>query len=212
VSYSFRCSQAVTASQHVMRPTSSSPDVTRLLRAWTNGDQTALKELAPFVFAELKRLARRQMARERPDHTLESGALVNEAYLRLVDWTNAQWQNRAHFFAMCARIMRQILVDHARSRNYGKRNTGCKITLEDATAVCDLKSQDVLALDDALKRLAELNPRKSDVVEMRFFGGLSVEEIAAVLKVSRPTVIRDWNFARAWLRAELSEENVREAE
>jgi RNA polymerase sigma factor (TIGR02999 family) len=186
-----------------MKPVSAS-DVTQLLQAWNNGDNAALEKLAPIVFAELKRLARHQMANERPDHTLESGALVNEAYLRLIHWPNAQWQNRAHFFAMCARMMRQILVDHARARQYRKRDAGYKFSLEDAVIVSNSKNAELVELDDALKRLAGIDPRKSDVVELRFFGGLSVEETAEVLKVSRLTVIRDWNFARVWLRLELS--------
>jgi RNA polymerase sigma factor (TIGR02999 family) len=182
----------------------SNSEVTQLLQAWNNGDNAALEKLAPIVFAELKRLARHQMANERPDHTLESGALVNEAYLRLIHWPNAQWTNRAHFFAMCARMMRQILVDHARARQYQKRDGGHKLSLEDAVLVSNSKSAELVALDDALKRLAEIDPRKSHMVELRFFGGLSVEETAEVLKVSRLTVIRDWNFARVWLRSELS--------
>jgi len=182
----------------------SSPEVTQLLQDWTSGDKAALEKLAPMVFAELKRLARRHMAHERPDHTLESGALVNEAYLRMVHWPNARWQNRAHFFGMCARMMRQILVDHARARNYQKRDAGHKVCFDDVVIISDSKSAELVALDDALKRLAGIHARKSDVVEMRFFGGLSLEEIAEVLKVSRLTVIRDWNFARAWLRSELS--------
>jgi RNA polymerase sigma factor (TIGR02999 family) len=182
----------------------STSEVTQLLQAWNNGDNAALEKLAPIVFAELKRMARHQMANERPDHTLESGALVNEAYLRLIHWPNAQWKNRAHFFAMCARMMRQILVDHARARQYQKRDAGHKVSLEDAVIVSNSKNAELVALDDALKRLAEIDPRKSHMVELRFFGGLSVEETAEVLKVSRLTVIRDWNFARVWLRSELS--------
>ena len=183
----------------------SASEVTQLLQAWNRGDNAALERLAPIVFGELRRLARHHMAHERPGHTLESGALVNEAYLRLIDWPNAQWQNRAHFFGMCARMMRQILVDHARARKYQKRNAGHKVALEDVTVVSESKSAKLLALDDSLKRLAEIHPRKSDVVELRFFGGLSVEETAEVLKISRLTVLRDWNFARAWLQSELSQ-------
>jgi RNA polymerase sigma factor (TIGR02999 family) len=188
--------------------TPASPEVTQLLKAWNDGDNSALEKLWPVVFAELKRLARRHMTRERPDHTLESGALVNEAYVRLVDWKNARWENRAHFFGMCARMMRQILVDHARGREYQKRGGALqKVILDDVAIVTNARSAELLALDEALTRLAALHSRKSEVVEMRFFGGLSVEEIAVVLNVSRLTVIRDWNFARAWLRAEISGEN-----
>src|SRR5215470_4368548 len=147
----------------------SAPEVTRLLQEWTSGDKAALEKLFPLVFAELRRLARRHMAQERPDHTLESGALVNEAYLRLIHWPNAQWQNRAHFFAMCARMMRQILVDHARARQYQKRDAGHKVALEDAAIISNSKNAELIALDDALKRLAEIDPRKSDMVELRFF-------------------------------------------
>jgi RNA polymerase sigma factor (TIGR02999 family) len=182
----------------------SPPEVTRLLQEWTSGDKAALERLVPLVFAELRRLARRHMAQERPDHTLESGALVNEVYLRLIHWPNARWQNRAHFFGMCARMMRQILVDHARARNYQKRDPGLKVRFEEAVIISDSKTEELLALDEALKRLAAIQKRKSDVVELRFFGGLSLEEIAEVLNVSRLTVIRDWNFARAWLRSEVT--------
>src|SRR5215467_5293799 len=166
-----------------------SPEVTRLLQEWTSGDKAALEKLAPLVFAELRRLARRHMAQERPDHTLESGALVNEAYLRIVRWPTARWENRAHFFGMCARMMRQILVDHARARHYQKRDAGLKVSFDDAVTVSDSDSKgaELLELDEALKRLAAIHKRKSDVVELRFFGGLSVEEIAEVLNVSRLT-------------------------
>ena len=181
----------------------SSPEVTRLLQGWTSGDKAALEKLAPLVFAELRRLARRHMAQERSDHTLESGALVNEVYLRMVRWPTARWENRAHFFGMCARMMRQILVDHARARHYQKRDAGQKVCFEETVIISDTKGAELIALDEALKRLAAIHKRKSDVVELRFFGGLSLEEIAEVLKVSRLTVIRDWNFARAWLRSEL---------
>ena len=156
----------------------SRPDVTQLLLAWTKGDQAALKKLTPIVFAELKRLARWHLSHERPDHTLESGALVNEAYLRLVDWKSAHWQNRAHFFGMCSRIMRQILVDHARGRNYQKRDVRRTVPFEDAVVLSSLKGEEILALDDALTRLENIHPRKAAVVEMRFFGGLTAEETA----------------------------------
>jgi len=176
-------------------------DVTTLLHAWSTGDATAHKKLWSVVFSELKRLARRQMAQERPDHTLQASALVNEAYLRLVAWNNERWENRAQFFAMCARMMRQILVDHARARGCQKRPEQlARVVLSETVFVCESKNEQILALNDALERLAKIQPRKSDVVELRFFGGLSLEEIAEVLNVSRLTVIRDWNFARAWLR------------
>ena len=187
--------------------TPHSSEVTVLLRAWSEGDRSAQEKLFPLVFAELKRLAHHYMAQERAGHTLQAGALVNEAYLRLVEWNNTQWENRAHFFAICARLMRQILVDHARARQSQKRGDGAaKIPLEDAVLVSESKGEQLLALDDAMKRLAELHPRKSDVIEMRFFGGLSIGETAEVLNVSRMTVIRDFNFARAWLRAAMNGE------
>jgi len=192
-----------------MRP-SAPPELTSLLQAWSDGDNEALDQLAPIVFAELKRIARRQLRHERVDHTLESGALVNEAYLRLINWQTAEWRNRAHFFGMCARMMRQILVDHARGRQYQKRNAGTKVDFDSCVVGSAIKDDALIELDDALKRLAQIHPRKSDVVEMRFFAGLSFEEIGAVLKVSRLTTIRDWNFARAWLRAEMSGDNHRE--
>jgi RNA polymerase sigma factor (TIGR02999 family) len=188
----------------------STADVTVLLNAWGEGNQSAQEVLWPIVFGELKRLARRHLARERPDHTLQSGALVNEAYIRLVDCNNTKWQNRAHFFALCARMMRHILIDHARAHRRQKRRSQGKVLLDDVVLVSESTAEQLLVLDDALKRLAAIHPRKSDVVEMRFFGGLSVEETAEVLKVSRLTVIRDWNFARAWLRATISGENFDE--
>jgi RNA polymerase sigma factor (TIGR02999 family) len=190
-----------------MKP-ASDRDVTTLLRAWSDGDRTVQDQLWPIVHDELKRLAHRQMKHERPDHTLQTNALVNEAYMRLVDWKNVRWQNRAHFFGMCARIMRQILVDYARSRGYQRRGGGVVMEhLDESAIVSPSKSEQLLALDEALTRLAAIQPRKGSVVELRFFGGLSVEETAEVLGVSRLTVIRDWNFARAWLLAEMKGEN-----
>ena len=191
-------------------PAASRSDVTALLHAWTSGDEAARDRLWTIVFPELDRLARAYMRRERPDHTLQTGALVNEAYVRLVDWKNAHWRNRAHFFGMCARIMRQILVDHARAQHYQKRGGAQRIERLDETAtVSPTRSRQFVALDDALQRLATISTRKSDVVELRFFGGLTVEETAEALGVSRLTVIRDWNFARAWLLAEMSGKNPR---
>jgi RNA polymerase sigma factor (TIGR02999 family) len=190
-------------------PTASRSDVTTLLHAWSNGDETAREKLWAMVFPELNRLAHRHMRKERPDHTLQTGALVNEAYMRLVDWKKARWQNRAHFFAMCARIMRQILVDHARTHGYQKRGGNRHVeTLDEAATLSPSRSERIVALDEAMKRLAFINKRKSDVVELRFFGGLTVEETAEALGVSRLTVIRDWNFARAWLLAEMNGKNL----
>jgi RNA polymerase sigma factor (TIGR02999 family) len=189
----------------------SRSDVTELLQAWSDGDRGAQDKLWPIVFTELSRLAHRHMRRERPNHTLQTGALVNEAYLRLVDWRRAHWRSRAHFFGMCARVMRQILVDHARAHAYDKRGGGLQFeTLDETATVSPAKGDQVVALDEAMKRLASIHSRKSDVVELRFFGGLSVEETAQVLKVSRVTVIRDWSFARAWLMAEISGKNPKE--
>jgi RNA polymerase sigma factor (TIGR02999 family) len=187
----------------------SRSDVTALLHAWSSGDSSAKEKLWTLVFPELDRLAHRYMRKERIDHTLQTAALVNEAYLRLVDWRKAEWQNRAHFVGMCARIMRQILVDHARSHGYKKRGGDLQIeTLDEAATVSPVRSAQLIVLDEAMKRLASISQRKSDVVELRFFGGLTVEETAAALGVSRLTVIRDWNFAKAWLLAEMSGKNL----
>jgi len=175
-------------------------DVTRLLARWKDGDEAALQQLVPIVHEELRRLARRQMAAERPDHTLQPTALVNEAYLRLVNLKQMQWQDRAHFFAMAARLMRRILVDVARSRGYQKRGGGAQqVTFTQALEIAEDQPADVVALDDALEALAEVDERKSRVVELRFFGGLSVDETAEVLNVSRETIKRDWTFAKMWL-------------
>jgi RNA polymerase sigma factor (TIGR02999 family) len=179
-------------------------DISALLRAWSGGDQSALDRLTPIVYNELHRLARRYMKHERPGHSLQSAALVNEAYLRLVDYERMQWQNRAHFFAVSAQVMRRILVDHARRHNL-KRGGGVRhVALEEAAAVGGDQGPDLVALDDAMNTLARIDPRKVQVVEMRFFGGLSVEETAEVLKVSTVTVKRDWRAARAWLYRELT--------
>ena len=181
----------------------SQKQITQMLVDWGNGDQAALEKLTPLVYTELHRLAR--MGRERPGHTLQTSALVNEAYIRLIDWKKIQWQNRAHFFAVSAQLMRRILVDFARTRNYAKRGGAVRnVSLEEATVISREKSGDIVALDDALDSLAQLNERQSRVVELRFFGGLSLEEIAEVLKVSVGTVRRDWSLARAWLHRELS--------
>jgi len=180
--------------------TAAQDDVTVLLRAWSAGDQAALERLTPLVHAELQRLARIFMAQERQQHTLETGALVNEAFLRIVDWKNADWQNRAHFFAVSAKVMRRILVDFARSRESQKRGGGAfAVTLDGVPALGPERSADFIALDEALERLSAIDERRSRIVELRFFGGLSVEETAHVLGVSRGTVQRDWKLAKAWL-------------
>ena len=189
----------------------SQKQITQMLVDWGNGDQAALEKLTPLVYNELHRLARRYMGRERPGHTLQTSALVNEAYIRMIDWKEIQWQNRAHFFAVSAQLMRRILVDFARSRNYAKRGGAArKVSLEEATVISREKGADLVALDDALDSLARLNERQSRVVELRFFGGLELEEIAEVMQVSVGTVRRDWSLARAWLHRELS--RARESE
>jgi RNA polymerase sigma factor (TIGR02999 family) len=183
----------------------SQKQITQMLVDWSNGDQAALEKLTPLVYDELHRLARRYMGRERPGHTLQTSALVNEAYIRLIDWKTIPWQNRAHFFAVSAQLMRRILVDFARSRNYAKRGGGVRnVSLDEAMVVTRGKSAELVELDDALSELSRLNERQSRVVELRFFGGLELEEVAEVLKVSVGTVRRDWSLARAWLYRELS--------
>lgn len=180
-------------------------DVTQLLMAWNDGDESALEKLVPLVYGELRRLARRHMQRERPDHTLQTTALINEAYLQLVDIRNVHWQNRAHFFALCARLMRRILVDFARSRHYAKRGGGAQpLSLDQSVLVSPGHSPDLVAVDDALQALAKVDARKAQVVELRFFGGLTLEETAEVLKVSPETVRRDWRLAKVWLLRQLS--------
>lgn len=184
----------------------STQEVTRLLVAWREGNEKALDELLPIVYDELRRIARRYLSREEPGHTLQATALVNEAYLRLVNHQNFDFQNRAHFFAVAARIMRHLLVDHARSYQYAKRGGGAvQVTLDEALDVAAQESKlaDVLALDEALHRLAEVDQRKCQIVELRYFGGLSVEETAAVLEISEITVKREWAKAKAWLYREL---------
>jgi len=178
-------------------------DVTGLLLAWGRGDEAALERLIPMVHAELHRIAMRCMADERAGHSLQPTALVNEAYMRLVDVRRVKWQDRNHFLSMAARLMRRVLVDHARSRRYLKRGGGAaRVTLTDDLVV-DEAGRDLVALDDALGALAVVDERKSRVIELRFFGGLSVEETASILNVSVDTVMRDWKLARAWLRREL---------
>jgi len=188
----------------------STPEITQMLRAWTAGDQQALEKLTPLVHRELHRVARRYMAGERSGHTLQTTALVNEVYLRLVDCGQVNWHDRAHFFAVSAQLMRRILVDFARSRGYQKRGGNVPhISLDDAPPVCSEPDANLLALDDALKALAELDRRKSRVVELRFFGGLNIEETAEILGVSAVTVMRDWRLAKIWLLRELSVERVK---
>ena len=178
---------------------------TALLEAWGRGDRAAFDALVPLVHDELKRIARRHMRRERGEHTLQPSALVNEAYIRLLDVTRIEWQNRAHFLGMAARVMRRILVDSARARKFQKRGGGAQIaSLDEALVVSTTPGPDLEALDDALNALSEMDPRKAQVVEMRFFGGLSAEETAEALHVSLGTVMRDWRLAKVWLLRELS--------
>lgn len=185
--------------------------ITRLLQAWGSGDEAALGQLMPLVYNELHRLAQRYMASEQSGHPLQTTALVHEVYLQLVDVQNVDWQNRAHFYALCARLMRRILIDFARSRNYQKRGGQfAHIELEEAATVSAVVGNELLAVDEALKLLATVDARKSEVVELRFFGGLTVEEIAATLKVSPETVMRDWKLAKAWLLRELSKKDRHE--
>jgi len=186
--------------------TSPSPDeVTQLLLDWSSGDKAALDRLMPLVYEELRRLAHHYMGRERPGHTLQTTAIVNEAYLQLIDQRNVQWQNRAHFFGVAAQAMRHILVDYARTRQTAKRGGGARpISLEEAALVTQERAGELVAFDDALKELERLSKRQSRVVELRYFGGLSVEETATVLEVSSDTVMRDWSMAKTWLHRALT--------
>jgi RNA polymerase sigma-70 factor (ECF subfamily) len=187
----------------------SSGELTQLLVDCGNGDKAALDKLMPLVYGELRRLAHHYMRRERPGHSLQTTALINEAYLRLIDYRKMQWQDRAHFFAVAAQLMRRILVDSARSRRDAKRGGGVqKLPLDEAAAVSQEKSAEVIAVDDALKDLAALDPRKSQIVELRYFGGLNIEEIAEVLGISPTTVQRQYRIAKAWLRQAVQEASV----
>ncbi len=182
-------------------------NATQLLVAWSKGDQVAHDQLMPMVNRELRRLANYHFRRERPGHTLQATALVNEAYLRLIDQKHVAWQNRAHFFGIASQLMRRILVDYARGRLVARRGAGAvKIPLDEAVVISSERSAEMVALDEALVRLAAVDPRKSQVVELRFFGGLSIEETAEVLKISANTVMRDWSTAKAWLHRELRNE------
>jgi|SRR5262245_690423 len=182
-------------------------DLTQLLVDWGNGDQAALEELLPLVNTELRRLARSYMQRENPGHTLQTSALVNEAYLRLVDQRNVRWQNRAHFFGIAAQLMRRILIDHARSHRYLKRGGGAlKVPLDEAATVIEVRAAELLAVDEALVKLTSIDARKGRIVELRFFGGLTIEETADVMGISTPTVQREWRAARAWLHRTLTVE------
>lgn len=189
----------------------SPKEVTRLLVDWGNGDQAALDDLIPLVYEELRRMAGRYMRRESQGHTLQTSALVNEAYLRLVDQKSVKWQNRAHFFGVAAQLMRRILVDHARSRLRAKRGGRAQMVSLAEQAVMSNEVAEVIALDEALKNLAEMDQRKSQIVEMKFFGGLTTEEVAEVLKVTSRTVEREWRKAKAWLNRAISKGETNEA-
>ena len=183
----------------------SAHEITRLLRAWSDGDQEALDKLTPLVYRELHRAAKRYMARQRPDHTLQTTALVNEVYLRLIAFKEVSWEDRAHFLAVCAQLMRRILTDWARRQHYQKRGGEAQhIPFDDALLLSPERSPGLVALDEALKLLSETDSRKGQVVELRFYGGLSVEEIAGLLKVSPETVMRDWRIAKLWLLREMT--------
>ena len=185
-------------------PSTSPPSVTQLLADWSRGEDSALSELTPLVYGELRRLAHHYMGGQRPDHTLQATALVNEAYLRLVDQTRPNFTNRAHFFAVAAQAMRQILVNHAKASQSQKRGGGaCKVELDEAALISPEQTTEILDLNEALERLGTLDSRKAHVVELKYFGGLNHDEIAEVLKISTVTVRRDWIFAKAWLHSEL---------
>ncbi len=188
--------------------TPSTHEVTQLLHAWSSGDQQALEKLTPLVYAELHRRARYYVAREEPGHIIQTTALINEVYLRLIDARGATWQDRAHFLAVCARMMRHILTDFARARHYQKRGGAAQqVPFEEHLYVSSEPSTDLVALDDALNGLAAVDPRKSQVVELRFFGGMNVQETAEILKVSAETVKRDWRLAKLWLLREMGVEH-----
>ena len=193
-------------------PPHSAKELSQLLIDWSGGNKAALDQLIPLVDAELRRLAHQYMKQERPGHTLQTTALVNEAYLRLVDQRHVHWQNRAHFFGIAAQLMRRILVDYARNRRYAKRGGDpLRVSLDEAAMVSQDRAAELIALDEALTSLAAIDARRSQVVELRFFGGLSIEETAEVLRVSRNTVIRDWTMAKAWLYREIGQGQNNEA-
>ena len=193
-----------------MNPMTALPDeVTQLLINWSQGDKAALEKLVPLVHSELRRLARRYLGREHPGHTLQTSALINEAYIRLIDQESVQWQNRAHFFAVAAQVMRHILVDHARAHLYAKRGGGAhKVPLDEVEAKTGQRAAELVALDDALSTLGNLDSRKSQIIELRFFGGLTIEETAEAMHISPKTVTREWRSAKAWLHREMSKSGV----
>lgn len=194
------------------RSTPAPNEITQLLIDWSKGSQDAVEHLFPLVYEELRRLAHHYVTKERPGHTLQTTAVVHEAYLRLIDQRHVQWQNRAHFFAIASQMMRRILITHAQSHAYAKRGGGAlKVSIDEAAVLSPERATELIALDEALTSLTAIDPRRSQVVELRFFGGLSNEEIAEVLKISPNTVTRDWNVAKAWLYREMSKEHEDES-
>ncbi len=189
-------------------PEGNTQEVTQLLKQWSGGDAAALEQLTPIIYAELHRIARRYMRREREGHTLQTTALVNEAYIRLIDWKNAKWENRAHFFGVSAQLMRRILVDFARKRPKSKDSPIYFVSIEEAMAVTDGKQPEIVALDEALTELARFDERKARIVELKFFGGLKTEEIAEVIGVAEITVLREWQKAKAWLYLQLNKQDA----
>ena len=184
-------------------------EISQLLRQWSMGDKAALDQLIELVYPELRKLARRHMGRESPTHTLQTSALINEAYLRLVDQQDTRWNNRAHFFSVAAQVMRHILIDHARKHHFAKRGAGAQhVPLDEVAIINQGRAAEFVALDDALNRLAAIDPRKSQIVELKFFGGLTVEEIAGVLKLSPITIKREWRSAKAWLHLEIGQDQL----
>lgn len=192
---------------------SQSPqEITQLLRAWSEGDKSALDQLLPLIYGELRRLAGRYMRRENPGHTLQSSDLINEAWLRLADQRQVQWQNRAHFFGIAAQLMRRILIDHARRHHYQKRGGGAiQVSLDETAAVTAARAAELLAVDEALERLTAMDARKGRIIELRFFGGLNLDETAEVMGLSSPTIQREWRAAKAWLHRLLTEGNDNDA-
>jgi len=188
----------------------SNHEITRLLLNWSDGDEQALEALTPLLYRELHQMAHRRMQAERPGHTLQTTALINEAYMRLIDWKNVRWQNRAHFFSVCSQLMRRILVDFARARKNTKRGAGMPmVSLEEASPVSSDRAAEIISLDDALQQLAKVDPRKTQIVELRFFGGLSLEETAELLKISTRTIQREWDLAKAFLVSEMTGDEER---
>jgi RNA polymerase sigma factor (TIGR02999 family) len=185
--------------------TAVTEEISQLLINWSHGEKEALERLVPLVYPELRRMAKRQMARENPNHTLQTSALINEAYLKLLDGQDVKWQNRAHFFAVAAQVMRHILIDHARRHLYGKRGAGAQhVPLEEGEIITDERAATLVALDEALDSLGRLDPRRSQIIELKFFGGLNAEEISEVMSISPATVQREWRAAKAWLHHTIS--------